>query len=121
MAALHAEPLALCLRLLLRKRQWHAVARLAYSDVPDPAAAVAALAAGGLARLDLEVSRAADLSALLGGLPADTLRAALLQLLPARHPAAAGGAKGSKQLLVEATLVGSAGASLRVECLGGAG
>lgn len=105
MASLPAPPLALALRLLLRKRQWHAVARLAYADVPDAAEAVGELAARGLARLDASLSRAADLGELLGGLPAETLRAALLQILPARHPVAAGGAKGGKQALVEAVQV----------------
>ena len=108
MAALPPAPLALALRLLLRKRAWHAVAGLpAYPDVPDPPAAVDALASRTLARLDASLARASELGELLGGLPAETLRAALLQLLPARHPAAAaaGGGKGGKQALVSAVQV----------------
>ncbi|KAI8462547.1 MAG: hypothetical protein J3K34DRAFT_462867 [Monoraphidium minutum] len=96
---------ALCLRLLLRKRTWHRVALLAFSEVPDPSGAVQALAGAGLVRLDCDVTRAADLAALLDGLPSETLRAALVQLLPARHPAAGGGAaaaKGGKHALVAA-------------------
>lgn len=54
----------------------------------------------GLALLDSSVSRAADLAALLDAVPADTLRAALSQLLPARHPGAQGNA--TKAALVSA-------------------
>ncbi len=52
------------------------------------------------------MARAADLAELLSDQTADTLRAALLQLLPARHPAALGAAGSGKKALVSAAQVG---------------
>jgi hypothetical protein len=79
------------------------------SPLPAPRA-VPACAQAGLAQSDDLVARAADLAALLDALPADTLKAALASLLPARHPAAAAPAAGpgGKQGLIEA-LQASAG------------
>lgn len=108
--SLPRAPLSLLLRLLLRRRVWHPVASIAYSDVPDAAAAAEELAEAGLAVLDDTIRFGADLHALLEGLPAETLKGALTQLAPARHPAVAGAAASgsSKAALVSAAMVSDA-------------
>lgn len=102
----HAS-LSLVLRLLLRRRVWHPVASIAFDDVPDVAAAAEQLAAAGLAVLDDTVRLGTDLHSLLEGLPADTLKGALAQLAPARHPAlaSASAGTGTKAALVSAAMV----------------
>lgn len=101
------EPLSLLLRLLLRRRVWHPVASIAFDDVPDAAAAAERLAETGLAVLDNSVHLGADLNSLLEGLPADTIKSALAQLAPARHPVqpSAGAGSGGKAALVSAAMV----------------
>ncbi|GBF88189.1 fanconi-associated nuclease [Raphidocelis subcapitata] len=100
LAALPPEPLGLALRLLLRRRVWHAVRALSFPDLADAPAAVAALVAARVARTEADVSRRADLAALLDALPADTLRSVLASVLPAKHPAMGRG--GGKAALVAA-------------------
>lgn len=103
MRSLPQPPAALALRLLTRKRVWHALAGLDFPEVPDPAAAAAQLVEQGLAQWDGAVTRAAELRLLLEAVPADVLRGALLALLPGRHPALASG--GGKAPLIAAAQV----------------
>ena len=106
LAGLPHVALSLLLRLLMRRRTWHTVATMAFDDVPDAAAAADQLVLCGLAALDETISRASDLNMLLEGMPSTTLRGALAQLTPARHPAALGASVGSKAMLVAAVQVG---------------
>jgi hypothetical protein len=103
LASLPPEPLGLALRLLLRKRTWHAVRGLSFSDLEDAPAAAAALVAHGVAHTEADASCRADLAALLDALPADTLRSVLASLVPPKHPAMARG--GGKAALVAAVQV----------------
>jgi hypothetical protein len=103
------------MRLLTRKRVWQPLSSLDFPEVPDAPAAAAQLVARGLAQWDDVVTRAAELGPLLESVSADILRAALLALLPGRHPALAGG--GGKAALVTAAQVRRS--CLRLRCLAG--
>jgi hypothetical protein len=86
----------------LRSRRWHAVASLAYDEVLDVPAVVDALAKAGLLVTPDAVSDSADFYVLLEVVPAEVLRAAILQLLPANHPLMFGLAGGGKPALISA-------------------